>query len=335
MLDPRTVANAYVRTVLNAVEAQGVSNRDVMSGIPFSEAQLTVANGRVGTAIVHRIWERAIELTGDPHLGLKVAAAAKPSTFRVLGYAIMSCSSLYEALGLMLRYHRLVSESGILSAETYTDGDVCITYTEQEMPIRLLPQRVEAIIGGILCQTRWLADRRVVPLEVAFRHVAQGDLASYTEFFSCSVQFQAAANTIRIAAADLRRRLPQADAELCRMHCAELDRQLASLSRAGVVTSFAKQWLATAKIESVEIGDLARRLGLSVRSLQRQLLEEGNTWRDVVDEARKEALTGFLQQGMSLETAAHKLGYHDASSLSRAARRWLGMTPGEWRSTIK
>lgn len=335
MFDPRTVANAYVRTVLSAVEAQGISTRDVLSGLNVNGAQLAKPNGRVGTAVVHCIWERAIELTGDPHLGLKVAAAAKPSTFRVLGHAIMSCASLHEALGLMLRYHRLVSESGILTAQTFANGDVCITYTEQEMPVRLLPQRVEAIIGGILCQARWLADRHIVPMEVAFRHPLQGELGIYPAFFNCDVQFQASSNIIRIAAGDLGRRLPQADSELRRMYCEELDRQLASLSKVGAVSNFAKQWLATSKIEAVRISDLAASLGLSVRSLQRQLLDEGKSWRDVVDEVRKEALMDLLQQGMSLETAAHRLGYHDASSVSRAARRWFGMTPGEWRTKIK
>ena len=47
------------------------------------------------------------------------------------------------------------------------------------------------------------------------------------------------------------------------------------------------------------------------------------------------ALEGLLQEGWSLEAAAQRLGYHDASSVSRAARRWFGVTPGQWLADSK
>lgn len=335
MLDPRTVANSYVRMLLGTVEARGISAQELLRGAHIDPARLDAPNGRIGVEDVRRIWDQALALTGDPMLGLRMAEAVKPNAFRALGHAAMSCDSLRATLQLMFRYHRLVSESGTLSAQTHDNGDVSIVYTEQLLRLRLLPQQVEAIVGGLLSFARWLAERRILPRSVGFQHAAQGQAETYREFFDCAPEFGATANVLRIAAADLDARLPQGDAELCRMHCELLDRQLAELPQVGFVTAFAKQWLSSQISGEVGVEDLARAMGMSVRSLQRQLRAEGSHWTGMVDESRREALVVLLQQQVSLEEAAQRLGYHDASSLSRAARRWFGQTPGQWRSAVK
>jgi AraC-like DNA-binding protein len=331
MLDPRTVSNPYVRTLLGVLDAHGVDVRALLAGLRLDATVLDDPNGRIAPEIVHRIWERGLALTGDPLLGLKVAAAARPSTFRAVGLAAMSSASLQDALSLMLRYYRLVSESGALTAQPRADGDVAIVYTEQLRRVRLFPQQVEAIVGGILVMARSLAERAFAPTVVEFRHSAPGDTRHYRAFFGCDVRFDAPAHVLSLPAAELVRRLPHADADLHRVHCELLDRQLASLPHAGSVAAFAKQWL-TARVSGHQrVDDLARALGMSVRALQRQLQKEDQSWTALVDAARQDALETLLRKGVSLDEAARQMGYHDASSLSRAARRWFGKTAGQWR----
>lgn len=334
MLDPRTIANAYVRTLLSVIEAQGVRTHDALLGTRIDTAALDAPNGRIPVEDVHRLWERGLALTRDPLLGLKVAEATKPTTFRVLGLATMSSASLHDALALMLRYHRLVSESGIMSTETHAGGDVSIDYSAKLLRVQQFPQQVEAIIGGMLVMARWLSERPVTPVAVAFRHAAQGNVAVYRTFFGCDVRFNASANMLRFAAGDMARRLPQADADLNRVHRDLLDRALAGLPQPGYVTAFAQQWLPAQPAGAMRINDLAHTLGISVRALQRQLQQEGQAWTNLVDSVRKQALEELLAQGLTLEAAAQHLGYHDASSLSRAAKRWFGKTPGQQRAKM-
>jgi AraC-like DNA-binding protein len=331
MLDPRTVSTLYVRTLLAVLEAQGVDLHALRARLPLDAAVLDDPNGRVAPETVQRIWEYGLALTGDALLGLKVAEAARPNTFRALGLAAQSSATLQQALALMLRYYRLVSESGTLVAQAQDDGGVTIVYAEQLQRLRLLPQQVEAIVGGILVMARGLAGHRLLPAAVEFRHAAQGDAQAYGRFFGCTVRFAAPAHSLRLHAADLARPLPQADAELQRVHCELLDRQLAGLPQAGSVSAFARQWLVARTSGAARVQDLAQALGMSVRALQRQLRQEGAQWTTLADAARQDALKTLLRQGLSLDEAARRLGYHDASSLSRAARRWFGTTAGQWR----
>lgn len=330
MLEARTVSNPYVRTLLGVLDARGVDVPALRAALHL-DAALDDPNGRLAPELVRRIWERGIALTGDALLGLEVAAAARPSTFRALGLAAATAASLTDALALMLRYYRLVSESGALTAQRDADGDVAIVYTEQLQRVRLLPQQVEAIVGGILVMARTLAERALVPVAVELRHALPGPMHAYRRFFGCDVRFGQPANVLRLPASEMTRPLPQADADVHRAHCELLDRQLARLPHAGSVTAFATQWLAARASGAMRVGDLAQAIGMSVRALQRQLRHEGASWTQLVDTARHEALKALLRDGATLEVAAQRLGYHDASSLSRAAKRWLGRAPGEWR----
>lgn len=332
MLELRTATSSYVRTLIQAVEAHGIAPARLLQGLPIDEQALAAANGRIGVDVVHRLWQRALALTGEPALGLHMATFMRPNSFRVLGLAAMTAASLEAALMLVLRYQRLVSEAGTLSAERQVDGNIMLTYQQQPLRFQLLPQQVEAIIAGLLHQAGWLAGRPVRPLSVAFQHAAQIEPTRYRDIFGIDVCFHAANHQLQFAAADLQMPLPQADEELCRLHCQLADQQLASLPQIGFVTGFAQQWLSTRPSAATRIQDLAVALGISVRGLQRQLQQEGRTWSVLVDHARRDHLERLLQQGCSLEVAAQQLGYHDASSLSRAAKRWFGQTAGQWRT---
>jgi AraC-like DNA-binding protein len=329
MLDPRTVAATYVRVALAAAQARGVDAALVLQGTGVDAAALALPNERLSVAVARHIWERAVALTGDPLLGLKAGQEMKLATFRILGLAAMSCASLADAVGVMLRYQRLVSESGTLAAQHQADGAIVLVHTEQSR-VPLIAQQVEAVLAAVHQQARWLSGRDLLPLEVAFRHSPLGALEDYQNCFGVPPAFGQESNRLAFRAADLQAPLPYADAQMCRMHCEMADRQLAALPRVGFVASFAVQWVSARASGNARIGELACALGMSMRSLQRALKDEGQSWTAVVDQARREQLEALLHQGLTLAEAAQRLGYHDASSISRAARRWFGTSAGRW-----
>ncbi|MES2319877.1 MAG: AraC family transcriptional regulator [Pseudomonadota bacterium] len=332
MPETRTVSTSYLRPLLAAVEAIGIPAATLLLSTRVTPDQVMQSTTRLSISMARVIWKRALELTGDRLLGLRVAEHMKPATFRVLGLAIMSCATLSQAIALVVRYQRLVSEAGTLSVHVLADGNVAVLHAEQDARAAMLPQQTEALLAGLHLQSRWLTQRPLLPVAVSFRHPPQGDLDRYLACFGVVPTFGAAANTLVLTGADLDLPLPYADAGLCRMHCELADQQHAGLPQIGYVASYAVQWLTGQISGNVGVGDLAVTLGMSVRTLQRALREEGTSWTALVDEARRTVLSRLLEEGCSLEDAAQRLGYHDASSLSRAARRWFGESPKRWIS---
>ncbi|MDQ1924832.1 AraC family transcriptional regulator [Massilia pseudoviolaceinigra] len=330
MPETYTVSTSFLRPLLAAVEEAGIAPASALQGTPLTVEHLMVPNSRIGIGIARMIWQRAVKLTRDDLLGLAVAEKMKPSTFHTLGMAFLSSATLAHAVDLTVRYQRLVSEAGMLHTEPLDNGQLALVQAEQNGKPALLAQQTEALIAGMHLQSRSLTQRLIVPVEVHFRHPPQGDAARYVACFGVLPQFNADAHRIIFARDDLQRPLPYADEELCRRHCDWADQQCASLPAIGYVASYAVQWLSSRVGGNVGVADLANALGMSVRNLQRALRDEGTSWRTLVDGARREALSRLLQTGVSLEAAAQQLGYHDASSVSRAGRRWFGEPPKRW-----
>jgi AraC-like DNA-binding protein len=78
---------------------------------------------------------------------------------------------------------------------------------------------------------------------------------------------------------------------------------------------------------------VARRMGLSERSLQRRLKEAGLKYKTVVLELRMQLAKGYLEQpDIQISEIATLLGYQEVSSFNHAFRRRCGVSPRRWRN---
>jgi AraC-like DNA-binding protein len=76
----------------------------------------------------------------------------------------------------------------------------------------------------------------------------------------------------------------------------------------------------------------ARQLGMTSRTLQRRLRDEGTSFHAVLDDVRRDvALTQMRARRQSIDELAFVLGFEKSSSFHRAFKRWTGQTPGEFR----
>ena len=77
--------------------------------------------------------------------------------------------------------------------------------------------------------------------------------------------------------------------------------------------------------------DIARRLGMELRSLERHLSSEGTTFREISREMQLQASQRLLKTGASVSEVAKALGFSEVSAFTRAFRRWSGETPSAWK----
>ena len=85
-----------------------------------------------------------------------------------------------------------------------------------------------------------------------------------------------------------------------------------------------------------EIEAVARELGLSDRTLQRRIVDDGSTFRQLLLEARQELAREYLNRPeIDVAEVAYLLGYEDSNSFYRAFRTWEGTTPAQLRSALR
>ena len=82
-----------------------------------------------------------------------------------------------------------------------------------------------------------------------------------------------------------------------------------------------------------QLSQVAKRLAMSSRSLQRRLAQEGTTFRKVLEETRAQLATHYLKQSdLTAAEIAFLLGYDDPNSFFPAFRAWTGITPEALRA---
>jgi hypothetical protein len=67
-------------------------------------------NSRVPAAFMERLWPLAVQLTGDPDVGLHSAESYNPGALSIVGYVILSCRTAGEALDRLTRYAPLLND---------------------------------------------------------------------------------------------------------------------------------------------------------------------------------------------------------------------------------
>jgi AraC-like DNA-binding protein len=98
-------------------------------------------------------------------------------------------------------------------------------------------------------------------------------------------------------------------------------------------TARARTVLATVTHGQLTAAEVARRLGLSRRTFERRLAEEGVSFRPLLEESLRDRLLDLVDRpGITAQAVAEMLGYHDASSIQRACRRWFGTPFGKVRA---
>ena len=83
---------------------------------------------------------------------------------------------------------------------------------------------------------------------------------------------------------------------------------------------------------SVNLKVIAKELNVSSRSIYRKLKSENTSYKDLLNEVRKQLAQDYLREGsFTINDISSKLGFSESSAFHRAFKRWFGTNPGQYR----
>lgn len=149
----------------------------------------------------------------------------------------------------------------------------------------------------------------------------------------CPIEWDAGMNEMTFPRRALDQPLLTADPTLFRYSKAQLAEQEPDSLAASSHTAMARRELARHDFHDTPalVGLVARRLGLSVRTLQRRLSDEGTSMRELISEARRSRSVDLLREDLTLKEVGERLGYSETAAFRHAFQRWFGRSPAEWR----
>jgi AraC-like DNA-binding protein len=295
-------------------------------------ASLAEPGARLTLAQIETLVAQARALTREPGLGLYLGLQMSISSHGYLGFAAMSAATVRDALTLATRF--APTRTDALRLRLHEDAGAAALVVEERVPLGSARDFVIlALLVGIWQMGRALTGQDLDGrLEVAFAEPAY--MARFGPFAGGRLRFEQPAHQLVFDAKVLELPMKMADPAAARLAADACERELAAL-RAGAderVLAQVERVVARAGGGFHTLGEVARALHLSPRTLKRRLAAEGASFSDIVEHARRErALLLLRSHELSLEDVAERLGYSDVANFTRAFRRWTGATPGAYR----
>lgn len=280
--------------------------------------------------------EEVAEILGEPTLGLRLGAEAIEHTPGSFSLVINAAHSLGDAMVSFSSYARAMNEGWRMTLIAGNDGAE-FTYDYDGGDWSSSVQDVDYSIANICGQIRRRMGPGWSPREIHFRH--QGQMRrQYEAVLGCPVYFEQPSNCIVIDHDDLRRPVGGTNPAMrsfIESHMRHLENEmLIDTSTVEKVRRIIAQKLGS---QQVSLERVAKELGLSTRSLQRRLADEGVGFRDLVNGQRRQIAESLLSLGNpgAITRIALTAGYSDAAVLSRAFRGWTGESPREFAKRQK
>ncbi|MEB2324957.1 MAG: AraC family transcriptional regulator, partial [Sorangiineae bacterium] len=309
----------------------GVSEQEVLVDTGVTSAALRDARSSIPVPAWARVWERAVELTREPALGVLAAEELEPGYFGVVEYSARACATLGEALPMVRRYYRLANGWARLELTRRPASlELSRSVLGDELGA-LPPQTAEFAIAAFVRALRRAVAEPVQIVRVRFRHRAPPSTRQHERFFDCPIEFRADRDAFELPASALAARMSAADPTLRALVERHAEALLTELEPPEVpLSAKVRREVLTRLRDGVSIEAVARALGSSVRTLQRRLGEEGVAFRTLVEEVRVELGRRYLASGIPVGEVAFLLGYSETSAFHRAFRAASGATPAAY-----
>ena len=316
--------------IIEKLAEYGINSHDVLVGTGLQKEYLLSGENHISLKDMIALIENAVELAPEGGLGIRIGSAETISTMGVLGYALMSCATEYEAAEIGLRFQQTASSTMLI--EGSEDQGRARIELKSMVPLgKALVFCVEENISGICATSSQYATEPVFPLEIHLNYPKPSYASLYEEYFNCPILYNQPHNVFWT-------RLPndkplQYTNPVSAKICINLVEQLVERykNEEDLILQVRKILLRKPGFFP-SMNYVAEELAVSPRTLHRKLEELDFSFSELVDDIRKDLAIDYLSQSnLTVTEISNFLGYSDESSFRRAFKKWTGKNPSHFR----
>jgi len=318
---------SILRELIYGAVDYGADFQELCSRMQVTPEQLSNGEGMIPwrSDPEHEFWNIALEMTGNVHLGLHLGQHPTPrASFGMLGMLTLSCKTVGDAIRAVVHYNETIST--VFKYSLLLEGQWAVILFE---PLRLWEihneesarQAVDISLSGFTRQLVATTGSKLKPVKFQIKYSAR-PTEEYERVLGAPVTFNEPRNTMFLKRDDLDVPLISYDKSLYTVFDALLRQKLLMITEQRTLTQQVRQLLVEefrGQIPSVE--NIAARLNMTPRTLQRKLADENTSFRDISVNLRKELAEDLLKTGtVRKQQVASILGYADTDSLRRALK---------------
>jgi AraC-like DNA-binding protein len=333
MLSEPTVLVNVARLVGETLEQDyGIDPAGLFAQVGIDTRKFLKPGARTSFRKMDELWTAARDASGDPWFGFTAGRRATPNDFFVLGHTWQASETLQDAFDRLCRYSHVLTtrrsettlhkqDDGYALTEVWPEGSAIPTEIAKDAGYVALFGLVDFVTRGAVSPVK-------VTLTVDPKHASP----LYEELFRCPVSYGHETDEWLFATEDIERPLPGSIPDVASATDRIAEKYIASLDVSTVAADVSRMLIQTLPSGHMDQETIAQRLYRSRSTLQRQLSAEGTSYRQILDETRRELAERYLAEGdHSQAQVAFMLGFSDQSNFARAFKRWTGVSPGEYQ----
>lgn len=324
-----TDSGTLVRMAYQGLVNLGVDADEVLRRCGLDPAQLYKPNLRTQFSAQPLFWQAAVDLSGDPCIGLHLGESMPVYKGQILEYLLLSSPTFGEGLKRVLSYQRLISDA---MHGQITDSPTPFLTNYFSKHKYLTPHLAEAMVVSLIRFLQSVSDDRFKPTKICFTHDALADITEYERVFQCPVEFNDKQFKLYFEPEILSYRSPYAEPELLTMHMQSANQHMELLEKRDLIIEVRNQVGALLESGDISLESISQQLDMSPRQLRHQLNLAGTSLQRIINQYRKSLSRQLLSQtDETIAEIVYLTGFSEPSTFYRAFKRWEGMTPIEYR----
>jgi AraC-like DNA-binding protein len=332
----RRIPVRYFALMLNWLRAQGTDTQQLLQMAGIEAQRFDRADATLLPDEIDRFIAASRRLTGRTDLGFEIGRLIKLNSHDILGYGMLSCQTLDQMLRLVARYYHLMNETfGFAYQRRGATGEVVYTPLIA-MPLEMLRFLQEALATAHENQMRMALGGNVKPYDFTLSMPKPPHHVRYLELAPARFDFdERGLPGVRVVMhADLLDApMPMPSPQVVRQ-VEERCEALASRPKpdGSGWGAYVTMMLREAGAEQPTLEEIAQRLNVSTRTIDRQLKKEQLQFRDLSQQVRFERACDLLADAANtVAQVGERLGFSDAANFSRAFKRFIGVAPSEYQ----
>ena len=285
---------------------------------------------------VIRLLEESAEASGCITFGLRMAELRGIADLGMVSLLIAHQTTLGDALSVLTQFRNRINTNLALRIEEF---DEMVMLRENFVSDAPMPSRQpDDLALGVLeqmCRAVLGSSWKPIAICLPYERPPLEEMRVFQRMFSSPIEFNAEFEGILLNRSDLDLPNPRSDPALAQ-HARNLVNAIIDPGERSVVQEVEQAIQILLPSGRASIGSVADSLGMTVRTLQRRLDEEGEQFSELLDRVRVRELNRHLaQRRLRLTDIADMLGYSSLSAFSNWYRGRFNESPSEARRRLR
>lgn len=334
-MDPDLIRAPTAQWLIKQLGGMGIEASRLLEGTTLENGWLDSEESYITYPDYIRLIRNALDVTKDSSLGLKLGQTVNLAMFGTFGYALMSSRTLEDAADVFLKYQDLPGQLTRISKRQGDSEWVILFEPLYPFEDQALVYAMEEVLSTTYYGMSFLVNQKIGLTEICLKYPEPGHARLYEEMFHCPVRFLASENRMRLDARFFN--LPVFTAnrsvyEYCTTFCEEM---LKGLKKSDLFVDQIRNIIMSSIGRFQKIGEMAKELGISTRSLNRRLQERNTSYKRIMNEVRSDLSKRYLENtNLSIDQIANLVGFSETTTFRKAFKLWTGRSPSKHRKTF-